>query len=929
MKSLKLLLFTAALSLPSYAQTVADFYEKALDAFKEEKIQDSYIYTKNALQQDPDHLPSKLLMGRILLMDGFIPDSIDEFEEALLGGADKNLVLPFLAQAYLLSGLYHKVVDLYTEPGLTEEVRLNLLLVSSEAKVRQGKIEDSIKLLESNLSKYANKASLYSTLASRYISVDDLSNAEAYLIKALTIGKQSPAILYTRGRLEEAKGNKAKALEIFEKVDQQDPDNPTYMRTLATTYAEMEEFDRANDIVAKIELQTPGDVQNKLLKARILALTNQQFEADKILQELTNEFSLLTEQQRNERIQLSLITGIVGYINKSYDLASTELARYLSERKPTVEIIGMLADSLLRLGYYKDAVKILEKHQDIILNNIEVAALTCELYIAINRSFKCEALVPKLDMRYPGHTDVTLIKTKLLMDRGQYTEAYDYLTSATTDSARLDVTKLKILLLANLGNFTDAYEQAGKLLDEDPDNIGYQVIYADIAVRLNRLDTATAYVNKIIKVDPKNVGALVTKARIQFAQEEPQPAIITLDSILQEDKRNVSALLLSAQIHASEREYEQAINQLLTAKELSNNSVKPRQLLVSVYREQRDWEGALAEINQLLSIRRLSTDYLIQKAEILISMNREKEARSQLGAVFGQWAEEPYKLSALSKLQMRANDYEGAEKSLLAAIEKVPNQPTFRLEYIDLLINQKALDKAKGEIKTFISLFGKTANSEMLEGDFAFAKGNRKAAFAHYLASSKLDGNFQRPILKMYQLVKEGQPLDAFLKHIHSLLANDGDNHLARHLLADTLFSNGQYAEAIEQYNMLLEVDDLPRKSYIYNNLAIIYKDRDVEQAIKYSDLALDLTPDSAAILDTKGWLLTLNGDYQQGLALLREAYTLNSSDPSTHYHIAYNLNATGKRDEAYTILSSNNTLTKDFTELEKAKALYQSLEDR
>merc|ERR1711879_924272 len=108
------------------------------------------------------------------------------------------------------------------------------------------------------------------------------------------------------------------------------------------------DYEEARKVITKIEQQTPADIQIRLLKARILALTKQQFEADKILQQLTQELSLLDEKQRNERIQLSVVTGIVAYINQNYELASTELARYVSERTPSPEIIGMLADSLLR-----------------------------------------------------------------------------------------------------------------------------------------------------------------------------------------------------------------------------------------------------------------------------------------------------------------------------------------------------------------------------------------------------------------------------------------------------------------------------------------------------------------------------------------------------------------------------------------------------
>lgn len=105
---IRALLFTVLFCPVVFAQSVSEYYEKALLAFNSDDIQESYIYLKNALQQDPNHLPSKLLMGRVLLIDGYVNDAIDEFEESILGGTDKNLVVVPLSRAYLMLSYPHE-----------------------------------------------------------------------------------------------------------------------------------------------------------------------------------------------------------------------------------------------------------------------------------------------------------------------------------------------------------------------------------------------------------------------------------------------------------------------------------------------------------------------------------------------------------------------------------------------------------------------------------------------------------------------------------------------------------------------------------------------------------------------------------------------------------------------------------------------------
>jgi hypothetical protein len=40
-------------------------YEKALQSYHAEKFEETYIHLKNAIQFNPSHLPSQLLLGKV------------------------------------------------------------------------------------------------------------------------------------------------------------------------------------------------------------------------------------------------------------------------------------------------------------------------------------------------------------------------------------------------------------------------------------------------------------------------------------------------------------------------------------------------------------------------------------------------------------------------------------------------------------------------------------------------------------------------------------------------------------------------------------------------------------------------------------------------------------------------------------------------
>jgi len=82
------LIVSCAFSTDAVAQensdTVYAYYEEAVISFNKEEYETSYIHLKNALDIDPDHLPSKILIGRLLLINNLPEAAITEFEEALL-----------------------------------------------------------------------------------------------------------------------------------------------------------------------------------------------------------------------------------------------------------------------------------------------------------------------------------------------------------------------------------------------------------------------------------------------------------------------------------------------------------------------------------------------------------------------------------------------------------------------------------------------------------------------------------------------------------------------------------------------------------------------------------------------------------------------------------------------------------------------------
>lgn len=120
------------LTTKAYSTTSED-YEKALTAFNASKYDETYIHLKNSLQKDPENLASKILMGKILLINGYLTAAEIEFVEALEMGADINLLAEPLGNTWLFLNKYTDIVNFSQTNKLTNQPRTEWLQIRATA----------------------------------------------------------------------------------------------------------------------------------------------------------------------------------------------------------------------------------------------------------------------------------------------------------------------------------------------------------------------------------------------------------------------------------------------------------------------------------------------------------------------------------------------------------------------------------------------------------------------------------------------------------------------------------------------------------------------------------------------------------------------------------------------------------------------------
>lgn len=108
----------------------------------------------------------------------------------------------------------------------------------------------------------------------------------------------------------------------------------------------------------------------------------------------------------------------------------------------------------------------------------------------------------------------------------------------------------------------------------------------------------------------------------------------------------------------------------------------------------------------------------------------------------------------------------------------------------------------------------------------------------------------------------------------------------------------------------------------VLENLGRLLQKDDATRALSLVSLAAKISPRSAPILDSFGWMKFHGSDKTGALPLLDRAHSLAPQSPEFAYHYAVVLEANGKREEAKALLKAVLAKTPKFDDANNAREL-------
>ena len=904
----------------------SDNYEKALQSFYQNEIDETFIHLKNALKDNPVHLPSKILLAKVLLLKGEEDVAIYYIEEAIAQGADVNLTTLTLAKAYIQKRNNLKVISL-VDTNLSAQNQIELILLQASALQNTGKDDEALIKYKQVIAKQPKNINAVSGLAAFYLRHENIEKVNQYLSQLEKLDPESATYLFIKGQLFEREGKAQEALAYIEKAYAKSPSNSFIARLLANNYINLKKYAEARVIVNDILEKNPDEPFLMLLNARLHTVNQENDLADDVYNELAQKLLLVPPEIMTEMPELLYISGLADYMMGSYESAQKTLLTFIATKKENLNAILLLADIYLKQDQVYSATDLLEKNITLVENHLPTAIKLCNLYLQDEKPSKCGRLLVNLNQLYGDNDAFNYLQVKVLLSYKQYPEALTFFEEKLNTNQSIQIKYMAISLYMLNNKQQQALTVVNDLLKNNPTNLKYQLTKSDVLIELKQFDQAEIILQNVLNKQPDSPKAQFNQARILYLKGNYVLAQKAAEKLLINETDSFQVYTLLGNSLLGQRNFDPALAAYLEAQKLSKDNPATIEQIVKLYRMSGKLDLALDKLDYLGKRFFLEPKYIQQKAEIYVLQEKYELAAREFNLLLGLWGDNYELLLVLAQMQRGAKLYQDAEASLVKSLEIKPNFLYSKIELLRVYLLQKQVVKAEILAQELLKGNSSNATIQLLAGDIQYAKNEFQKAQKYYLSALTLNNNYLLAAIKLYNLARTQQIGErVFETTLITIVSKNPESYFHHNLLADFYLERNEKEKAKTHYEVLERVENLPKKQSVYNNLANLYLHDDLVKALTYINKALEIDPSNSHFYDTKGWILCLQNNFQQGLNLLRQSYAINSTNPANRYHIAYALNKLNRKAEAKNELDAALSLNEHFTEIEDAKRLRESL---
>ena len=930
--NIKLSLLAALLSISFVSGlTFADenidaSYEQALIAFQNEEFSRAIIHLKNVIQENPKHMPSRVLMAQILITQGNGTAAQIELDRAREGKVDNDRLITLYGQAYILQGKYDQALKVAKLGQRNKQIENELLLIRGQAYIgkKQYKLADKAFIGALNLQP-KNQLAL---LGRAQIALQESRVNQALIYIELSLASVKPFLngWVLKSKILHRLGDRQGALNAIDQALKIDEKHLSVRLTKAMLHIELQEYQQAVPHVDYILAEIPNEPRAGYLKAIInVSLPNNSKEkansANNKLSEVITTLSAVPPEVMRHTPDYYFLAGLTNFQFGNLNDAHRYLTYYLNYVEYDIDTVRMLASIEIQQGDLNSARHLLTKTNLARPGNADILTLLGLTYLQLEDSAKAQFYFEKVVNSYPNSTVSVTNLARSKMQSGDYKAAIEVL-SAIKDN-EINGTQIKLLLIDSYQNtkkYTLAIDIAKSLVDEFPKDSFFQQRLGMLYGLNRQLTQARTAFEQALVLNESNIIAMVHLARMDNIAGNYDKALSFLQTQLALFDKNILLMTEISDSYLFKQDIENAQLWIQKSYAQDSNDFYVVLKLSRILAKQNKLDEAIDLIDEFIGHNPKEPQALLAIAKLYQQKNKHQQAVLALRDYVEKSRHKSKALIVLAKAKLKANDKAGAVKSYKKAIIADDKYLPAFLGLVNLTIKNKNETFTLSLIASIAKITQSTSLTAVLKGDLYLALGDSKQSIKFYQSALKKSDQKQA-ILGLYRSYKQQNKSSKALKPLKKWLNKYPNDMLVAIALADSYKGSNQLQQSADYYQKLMKKYG-PLPILLNNAASVEFSLGNTDKAKQYAQQAYNYLPENVAIIDTLAWIKSRLGEHKQAVALFRLALTKDFDNAEVKYHIAVTLYVLSRKVEAQKYLTEAIDSEQKFPEKPAAIAL-------
>lgn len=503
--------------------------------------------------------------------------------------------------------------------------------------------------------------------------------------------------------------------------------------------------------------------------------------------------------------------------------------------------------------------------------------------------------------RSATETNVHVIDAEAALAAGEYLEAARHYRLAALGTTRVETLRHAAETTFEFGLDEDAVVAVNRwaeIAPTDPDAIIYQ---GRMDLRAQKADEAVEKFVRFVGLGDDQGAALDQVSQVLQVDGRPEIALAAAKSLTARYPDSWRAQRLLSRVALRAADENRSVEAAERAYELAPDSFQAGLLQAQAIILNGDRPAGL-EFAAEIAAGAETSDETLEYAGLLAASGKGSEAMTIVDGIREAEPENLNALKAAGLLHIRDGELETAWTELTELARDQDHQHDAMYYLANIAEAQQRNSQA---IRIYSQLVDgiHAVSAQQRVAEILVSTGRSDAGIEHLEQFSARHPEYGfRLLLPRASLLRRLGRYDDALAIYDRVLTIRPESESVLLTRAETFLQSDRIDEAVAAYRDAIKVH--PESAVSLNALGYTLADRttDHEEARELIEAAIELAPDNPAIIDSMGWILFKQGDYDEALGHLERAWGL-IKDPEVAAHLGETLWQLGQREKAKAIL--------------------------